>query len=91
LKDLGLITLEDPEVLQLAIQRDEVLISEDKGFGNIIDYPPRSHQGVIVLNIRTRNRKGLHNVLQQFLSSVNRDQLRQTLAIIDEMMARIRR
>jgi predicted nuclease of predicted toxin-antitoxin system len=83
--------LEDPEVLQLAIKRDEVLLSEDKGFGNIIDYPPQSHQGVIILNIRTRNRKGLHRVLQQFLSSVNRDRLRQTLVVIDEMIARIRR
>ncbi|MDZ7291944.1 MAG: DUF5615 family PIN-like protein [candidate division KSB1 bacterium] len=91
LKELGLATLEDPEVLQLAITRDEVLLSEDKGFANIVDYPPQSHQGVIVLNIRTRNRKGLHGVLQQFLAGVNRDQLRQKLVIVDEIMARIRR
>jgi len=91
LKDLGLQELEDFQVLELAIQRDEILITEDKGFGNILDYPPSSHQGVIVLNIRTRSRKGLHSVLSQFLSSMNRDQLRQKLIAVDERIARVRR
>jgi predicted nuclease of predicted toxin-antitoxin system len=91
LKELGLQDLKDAEIIKLAIARDDVLITEDKGFGNILDYPPHTHQGVIVLNVRTRSRKGLHGVLAQFLSSVNRDQLRQALIQVDERLARVRR
>lgn len=90
LKSLGLAELEDSSVLQLSIQRDEVLLTEDKGFGNILDYPPRLHQGILLLSIRTRNRKGLHDLLKQFLSGANRDGLRQKLIVIDDRMIRIR-
>ncbi len=90
LKSLGLAELEDSSVLQLSIQRDEVLLAEDKGFGNILDYPPRLHQGIILLSIRTRNRKGLHALLRQFLFTANRDDLRQKLIVIDDRMIRIR-
>jgi len=91
LKELGLEELEDADVLQLAIKRDELLLTEDRGFENILEYPPHSHQGVIVLNVRTRSRKGLHHVLSQFLSTMNRDQLRQSLVVLDEKIARVRR
>jgi len=83
--------LPDYDVLQLAITRDEILLTEDRGFENILDYPPHSHQGIIVLRIRARNRKGLHHVLNQFLPTMNRDRLRQSLVVLDEQIARIKR
>ena len=91
LKELELEALDDPEVLALATARDEVLVTEDRGFGNITKYPPSIHQGVILLLIRTRNRRGLHEVLRQFLAGVAREQLRQKLVVINEQIARVRK
>jgi len=91
LKELGLETLDDPEILELAATRDEVLITEDRGFGNVVKYPPSSHQGAIVLIIRTRNRKGLHEALRQFLQNNDRERLRQKLVVINEQLARVRK
>lgn len=91
LKELGLEALDDPKVLERAITRDEVLVTEDRGFGNVIKYPPSSHQGVILLLIRTRARKGLHEVLQQFPANTARDQLRQRLVVINEQIVRVRK
>lgn len=39
LKELDMRKLADPDVLSLAIEREEILVTEDKGFGNIFDYP----------------------------------------------------
>lgn len=91
LKELGHEALDDPEVLELAIARDEILVTEDRGFGNVIKYPPSFHQGVILLLIRMRNRKGLHEVMRQFLANIARDQLRLRLILINEQIVRVRK
>ncbi|RME00646.1 MAG: hypothetical protein D6814_03125 [Calditrichaeota bacterium] len=36
LRDVDLPSLSDPDVLKLAIKRDEILLTEDNGFGNIL-------------------------------------------------------
>ena len=91
LEDLNQTTISDPDLLKLAMSRDEVLITEDKGFGNIMNYPPRSHQGIILLRVRLRNRDALHKTLSHFLLNTDRETLRHTLVTVTESTIRIRR
>jgi predicted nuclease of predicted toxin-antitoxin system len=38
----------ESEVLALAVERDEVLLTNDVDFGDIVRYPPSDHCGVIL-------------------------------------------
>jgi predicted nuclease of predicted toxin-antitoxin system len=73
LRELGypLITVEeaefdgksDFEILNLAIRKKCVLITEDIEFGNILLYPPKTHHGIILLRFRHNSEHEIHNVL----------------------------
>jgi len=76
LKDLKKQHLPDPEVLSLSIKRDEILITEDHGFGNIHDYPPYLTNGIILIITKTRKRITLHATLKIFLSETSFKELK---------------
>ena len=44
----GLAGAPDPVVLNAAIKDDRILLTLDKGFGNVISYPPESHPGIVL-------------------------------------------
>lgn len=50
-QDLGMAGAPDAEVYQAALDKEAVLVTTDRGFGDIRSYPPSSHHGVIVLNV----------------------------------------
>ena len=80
----------DQKVLRLAIQKDLVLLTNDKGFGNIRIYPPAEHQGVILLRIGADTESQVHRVLLQLLRERGRDDFRQRLAVVDHSKYRMR-
>ncbi|PEN06488.1 hypothetical protein CRI93_09405 [Longimonas halophila] len=41
----------DAEVYQTALGKEAVLVTTDRGFGDVRSYPPSSHHGIIVLNV----------------------------------------
>ncbi len=90
LKELDKHKLSDPDVLSLAIERDEILITEDKGFGNIFDYPLYSHKGIIIIITRTRKREMLHSILKKFLSESSFEEISGKLITIEDNLVRIR-
>ena len=90
LRELNKHQLADPGVLSLAIKRNEILITEDKGFGNIFDYPLYSHKGIIVIFTKTRKREMLHLTLKKFLLESSFEEIRGKLIIIEDNLIRIR-
>lgn len=90
LRELNKHQLADPDVLSLAIERDETLITEDKGFGNIFDYPLYSHKGIIVIITKTRKREILHLTLKKFLLESSSEEIAGKLIIIEDNLLRIR-
>lgn len=90
LKELNRHQLADPDVLSLAIKRNEILITEDKGFGNIFDYPLYSHKGIILIFTRTREREMLHLTIKKFLSESSFEEICGKLIIVEDNLIRIR-
>ncbi|MFH1634207.1 MAG: DUF5615 family PIN-like protein [Chloroflexota bacterium] len=83
---------EDDEILlAYAIQQNRVLITLDLDFSDVRRYPPRDHQGVIVLKIRPSIMAQVHGVLKGFLVDVSQGKLARTLVILDRNKYRIRR
>jgi len=91
LKELGRAAIPDSQVLVEAQARDAVLITTDKGFGNILVHPPGSHGGIILLRMRPTNQRRVHEILLEFLRAYDREALRKTLVVIDTHTYRIRR
>jgi len=80
----------DNELFKLANDKQYVLVTYDKGFGNIIEYPPSSHNGIIVLKVKNKSSMGkCHKILQELLSKEK--ELKSTLFVIDENKYRKRK
>ncbi|MES3630575.1 MAG: DUF5615 family PIN-like protein [Longimonas sp.] len=50
-QDLGMAGAPDAEVYQTALDKEAVLVTTDRGFGDVRSYPPSSHHGIIVLHV----------------------------------------
>jgi predicted nuclease of predicted toxin-antitoxin system len=73
----------DEEIFKLAEDKQYVLVTYDKGFGNIIEYPPSSHSGIIILKVKNRSSmERCHRVLKRLLS--REKEFKSTLFVIDE-------
>jgi predicted nuclease of predicted toxin-antitoxin system len=67
-QNLGLEGAPDEEVFRTAQDRGAVLVTTDKGFGDVRSYPPSSHRGVIVLKVvpDPEQVRAVHRTLVQF-------------------------
>jgi predicted nuclease of predicted toxin-antitoxin system len=89
-QDLSLRGAPDRQVLDKAQELNRVLLTNDRGFGDIRRYPPSRHQGVILLRIKGyRFVHDVHSVLQDLLSHETR--FRGALFIVDRHKWRKRR
>lgn len=91
IQQLGMTGAEDGEVFEKAQDLKVVLVTNDKGFGDIRQYPPSSHCGMIVLKmapdpVRVRE---VHETLKQLLK--REDQFQGALFIVDTHKYRVRR
>ena len=69
-KHLGVKGAIDKDVFQLAQEKGEILITNDKGFGDLRKYPPSFHNGVIL--IKAYDLKSLmncHRTLEKLLAT----------------------
>jgi len=68
-QELSLIGSEDQEIFQEAQRMKAVLVTNDKGFGDVRVYPPSSHRGIIVLRMEPDPKKvqAVHRVLEGLL------------------------
>ena len=74
----------DP-ILWQAVQADrQFLITADKGFGNIRQYPPGEHAGILVL-------RPLLNLLERLLFQYDLNDLAGLLTVVTPRSVRIRR
>jgi predicted nuclease of predicted toxin-antitoxin system len=91
-KDLGSEGALDPDILEVATRIDRVMVTEDRGFGDVRKYPPSRYQGLLVLKLRNpASRIHLHRNLGAFLAATERDAIRGCLVLVDETRVRVRR
>jgi predicted nuclease of predicted toxin-antitoxin system len=70
-QDVDLSGAPDAEVFQTAQERNAVLVTTDRGFGDIRTYPPSSHHGIIVLKVSPdpEQVRAVHRTLRQLLDT----------------------
>lgn len=83
IQDLGLSGASDAQVFQKAQALGAVLVTTDRGFGDIRTYPPSSHHGIILLKLipDPEQVRAVHRTLDTLLTS--EEQFAGTLFVLD--------
>ena len=68
-QDLHLGGAPDPQIFAKAQELKRVLLTNDRGFGDVRAYPPSSHHGIVVLKLTDyKSTLEVHAVLKDLLS-----------------------
>lgn len=91
-REISLGGAKDPKIYEYAQKENRILVTRDKGFGDIRSYPPGSHAGIVVLRLPSSfTASQISKVLKDFIEDVETEQLKKGLAIVEVGRYRIRR
>jgi predicted nuclease of predicted toxin-antitoxin system len=90
-RDVGLGDADDSKIFAYAQANGMVIVGRDLGWSNLLDYPPGSHHGLIVLRLpNTFQAEQIKAVLHAFLQDVNINEVKGALTIVEPGRYRIR-
>lgn len=81
----------NPEVLAAAILEERLLITLDRGFGDVRAYPPGSHPGIIMLRPTDQRVHTVVNMVETLIDSHRIESLAGCVTVIPRNMLRVRR
>ena len=81
----------DADVLVAATRDGRLLITLDRGFGDIRSYPPGTHAGVVVLRVDTQDANIVSEAVRSFLAGEDLGDLNGCIVVVRGHLARIRR
>jgi predicted nuclease of predicted toxin-antitoxin system len=80
----------DPDVVAAATTTGRVLISLDRGLGDIRTYPPGSHAGIIVLRLTDQSATTVAQAIGDLASVTDLDNLVGAVTVMQRGLLRIR-
>jgi predicted nuclease of predicted toxin-antitoxin system len=89
--DEGLIGAPDGDVVAAATAAGRILISLDRGLGDIRAYPPGSHSGIVVLRLTDQSAAAATKAISDLATLTNPDSLTGAVAVLQRGLLRIRR
>ena len=81
---------EDPEVARICNAEDRILVTFDRGFANVHDYPPTAGPGIIVFRLKKQDKENVLRVSMSLIQLLRQRELRGELWIVQEKRIRIR-
>ena len=72
--------LKDEEIFKIAQREGRILITRDLDFSNILNYPPHTSSGIIVLRTHLLSKWEIFKILQEVLKR-GQEELNKTLVI----------
>lgn len=91
-RDIGLRGRGDDEIFAYAQERPAVLVTADKGFANVLSFPPETHAGIIVVRVPNElPTQQVNQVVLRVLAELTGEELRGLLIIAEAGRTRIRR
>lgn len=91
-RDVGLRGHSDHDVFTYAQAHAQILVTADKGFANIVRFPPGEHAGVIVLRVPNElPTSQVNRELFRSLAELGEEDLTGVLVIVEVGRARIHR
>ena len=74
----------DPEIAGAARRERRVRVTLDRDFGNIREYPPEEHRGLIVLRVANQSRRHILRVMDRVIAVLDRAPLEGHLWVVSE-------
>ncbi len=87
----GLPGAADPAVVGAAATEERVLITLDRGMGDIRAYPPGSHAGIVVLRLTDQSAPAVDDAIMELANWAGLEALAGAVAVLQRGMLRIRR
>lgn len=81
----------DPVVVEAATDDDRLIVTLDRGVGDIRNLPPGRHAGVVVLRPVTQDPVSIRELVDRLLDAQELDELRGCVAIVEPHRVRVRR
>lgn len=81
----------DPVVVRAAAEEGRMVLTLDRGVGDLRHYPPGSHAGIVVLRPTSQDPDMVIELVDRFLSSCSLGDLRECTVIVEPDRVRIRR
>ena len=92
IRDYGLRGAEDDKIYEFAQKEKAILITGDKGFGNILRFPLGNHFGIVIANFPNEmSTREINRQLLEALKDISKDDFKGNLIIIEPGKVRIRR
>ena len=88
--DEGLIGAPGRDVVAAATAAGRILISLDRGLGDIRAYPPGSHAGIVVLRLTDQSAAAAARAVSDLATLTNPDSLAAAVAVLQRGLLRIR-
>lgn len=87
----GLGGASDARVAESARAEDRLLVTLDRGFGDVRAYPPGSHPGIVVVRLADQCQTFVHAAVRSFLDQYDLADLRGCITIVQAGNIRVRR
>lgn len=81
----------DLDVLAAATAAGRVLITLDRGLGDIRKYPPGSHPGIIVLRLPDQSARAIHAALSALVAKYDLKSFTGAVTVMEHGLLRVRR
>jgi predicted nuclease of predicted toxin-antitoxin system len=87
----GLAGNDDPTVLAAASSEERLLVTLDRGFGDVRAYPPGSHGGIVVLRPNSQAVSSVLSTLSSLTTHHDLEEFRGCIVIVRGHLVRVRR
>jgi predicted nuclease of predicted toxin-antitoxin system len=88
--DQGLKGVNDRGLMERCDNEHRTLVTLDIDFSDIRAYPPRDHEGIIVLRIGNHSKRHVLEVFKRILPLITQEPTKKRLWIVEENAVRIR-
>jgi predicted nuclease of predicted toxin-antitoxin system len=91
-RDIGLRGHDDQEVFARAQELRAVLVTADRGFANLLAFPPGGHFGILVLRLPNElSTRELNEILVRAVHELGAEDLHGALVVVQQHRVRLRR
>ena len=81
----------DSAVVGAATAEDRMLLTLDRGLGDVRFYPPGSHRGIVILRPNRTDAPGMIAFLREFLERYSLEDLDGCVVVVEPAQIRVRR
>ena len=81
----------DPVIVQAATDDDRLVVTLDRGVGDIRSFPPGSHAGVVVLRPSSQDPASILALVERLLDAHELEEFSRCVTIVEPQRVRVRR